>query len=101
MDYHVYRDVLYRSSTYISAMITILKFILGVIILCGVPGVIMGLYSAYRDGALQRDWGPAYLRFKKFAQQKFFNRTTWVHIKSYWMYYGFAFILIAMGFTDG
>ena len=63
--------------------------------------------SAWRQGVLGRDidaiksgLGGVYLRFKKFAQQKFFNRTTWVHIRSYWMYYGLALIIISISFTD-
>lgn len=83
---------------YIVLMLTILKLILGVIILCGVPGVIMGVISSIRAGQLKPR--VEYLRFKKFAQQKFFNRTTWVHIRSYWMYYGLALIIISMVFTD-
>ncbi len=77
-------------------LITLFKVIIGVIILCGVPGVIMGTISSIRAGQLKPR--EEYLRFKKFAQQKFFNRTTWIHIKSYWMYYGMAIILIGSYF---
>ena len=81
-------------------MITILKVIIGFLLLCAIPGTIMGLISAYRAGQLQRDWGPAYFKYKKIAQQKFFNRTTWRHIKSYYMYYGLALILLVSAITQ-
>ena len=39
-----------------------------------VPGIIMGLVSSYRAG--QKPIGDLYLRFKKFAQQKFKGSNT-------------------------
>ncbi len=48
----------------------------------------------------ERGLVPTYLKFKKIAQQKFFNNTTWTHIKSYYMYYGLAIILLAVSFSD-
>ena len=43
---------------------------------------------------------PTYLKYKKIAQRKFFNETTWSHIKSYYMYYGLALILITLGVSQ-
>ena len=89
-------------------MLTMLKVIFGFLFFCLMGGLflytILDLKPWRKDSQLwdkERGLAPTYLKFKKFAQQQFFNRTTWVHIRSYWMYYGLAFILIAMGFTNG
>ena len=34
-------------------MITFLKLVIGIILLCGIPGTIMGLTSAYKAGQLK------------------------------------------------
>jgi len=34
-------------------MITLLKVIFGVILLCGIPGVILGLWSSHKAGQLK------------------------------------------------
>ena len=88
-------------------MIAIFKFISASLLLCLASGVffyvILDLKPWRKDSQIwdkERGLGPVYLRFKKIAQQKFFNRTTWNHIKSYYMYYGLAFILIAVSFSD-
>jgi hypothetical protein len=84
-------------------MITILKVVLGFLFVCFLGGLffytIFDLKPWRRESLLwdsEKGSRPAFLRFKKFAQQKFFNRTTWVHIKSYWMYYGLVIIFIAI-----
>ena len=66
-------------------------------------GTIMAFFSSWRDGCLERDLeqiktglGWVYLKIKKFAQ-RFFNRRTWNHARSYYMYYALAVILI-LGF---
>ena len=44
--------------------------------------------------------GPVFLKVKKIAQQEFFNRNTWRHFKTYYMYYGLGIILIAVAFSS-
>ena len=46
------------------------------------------------------DIGSMFHKSKNFAQQKFLNWTTWNHIKSYYMYYGLALILIGAGLAQ-
>jgi len=87
-------------------MITMFKVIFGFIFMCFLGGLffytIFDLKPWRRDSQLwdpEKGPGPVIHRFKKIAQQEFFNRTTWNHIKSYYMYYGLALILIAIGFS--
>ena len=89
----------------IPIMITMLQVIFGFVFICFIGGVffyiIFDLKPWRRDSQLwdpENGPAPVFLKFKKFAQQKFFNRTTWIHIKSYWMYYGMAIILIGSYF---
>ena len=51
-----------------------MKTIILIILFFTVPGIIMGLVSSYRAG--QKPIGDLYLRFKKFAQQKFNGSNT-------------------------
>ena len=51
-----------------------MKTVILIILFFTVPGIIMGLVSSYRAG--QKPIGDLYLRFKKFAQQKFRGSTT-------------------------
>ena len=88
-------------------MLTMLKVIFGFLFFCLMGGLflytILDLKPWRKDSQIwdkERGLGPVYLRFKKIAQQKFFNRTTWNHVKRYYMYYGLAFILIAVSFSD-
>jgi hypothetical protein len=85
-------------------MITVFKVMFGFLFACVLGGLffytIFDLKPWRRDSQL---WdpvngpGPAFLRFKKIAQQESFNRNTWRHIKSYYMYYALALILLAVG----
>jgi len=84
-------------------MITMIKVIFGFVFICFIGGVffyiIFDLKPWRRDSQLwniETDVGPVFLKFKKFAQQKFFNRNTWRHIKSYYAYYALALIIIAV-----
>jgi hypothetical protein len=70
-------------------------FIIAILIVL-IPGTIMGLVSAYRCGHLKRDLYPVYLRSKKFAQENLFNKHTWSHIKSYYMYYGMVLLCVIL-----
>ena len=88
-------------------MLTMLKVIFGFLFFCLMGGLflytILDLKPWRKDSQIwdkERGLGPVYLRFKKIAQQNFFNRTTWNHVKRYYMYYGLAFILIAVSFSD-
>ena len=85
-------------------MIAIIKFVFAFLGVCLLGGIffytIFDLKPWRRDSQLwdpERGPRPTYLEYKKIAQQKFLNRTTWNHIKSYYMYYGLALILIAAG----
>jgi len=78
-------------------MLSIFKVILGIIILCGVPGVIMGLISSYRAG--QKPHEDVVRFFKKHTQHIPF-RVIWRHIKEYYAYYGMALILVAVAFSE-
>ena len=87
-------------------LITVFKVVFGFLFVCFLGGIffytIFDLKPWRRDSQL---WdpvngpGPVILKYKKIAHEKFFNRTTWRHIKSYYMYYGLALILIAIGFS--
>jgi len=86
-----------------AGIITVLKVVFGFLGFCFMGGlvlyIILDLKPWRRDSLL---WDPEngplplILKTKNFAQEKFFNRTTWNHIKSYYMYYGLALILIAL-----
>jgi len=85
-------------------MIAIIKFVFAFLGVCLLSGIffyiILDLKPWRRDSQLwdpERGPAPTYRKYKKIAQQKFLNRTTWNHIKSYYMYYGLALILIAAG----
>ena len=87
-------------------MITIIKVVLGFLFVCFLAGLFF--YTILDPNPWRRDsqpWdpengpAPVFHRYKKIAQRKFFNRTTWNHIKSYYMYYGLALIMIAVAFT--
>jgi len=87
-------------------MITILKVLIGFLGLCLLSGVffytIFDLKPWRKDSQLwNTETGPApvFLKFKKIAQQEFFNHTTLNHIKSYYMYYGLAIMFIAVALT--
>jgi hypothetical protein len=84
-----------------AGIITIFQVLGGFLGLCLVMGVILyillDLRPWRRDSLLwDQENGPApvILKYKKIAQQNFFNRNTKNHIKSYYMYYGLAIILI-------
>jgi hypothetical protein len=87
-------------------MITGIKVIFGFLFICFLGGLffytIFDLKPWRRDSLLwDREKGPlpVFLRFKKFAQQKIFNRSNKHHIRDYWMYYGLAFLLICVAFS--
>jgi hypothetical protein len=71
-------------------MISMIKAILGFLLLCAVPGVIMGLISSYRAG--QKPHEPVFLRLKKFAQWEKWP-CIWRHVKHLWPYYGLVIVL--------
>ena len=87
-------------------MIAVFKVVFGFLFVCLIGGLffytIFDLKPWRRDSQL---WdpvngpGPTFLKFKKIAQQEFFNRNTWLHFKSYYAYYALALILIAIGFS--
>ena len=88
-------------------MITIFKVVFGFLFICLIGGLffytIFDLKPWRRDSQLwnsETDIGAMFDRSKKFAQQEIFNRTTWSHIKSYYMYYGLVLIVIAVTFSD-
>lgn len=83
------------------------KAIFGFLLLCFISGcffyVIFDLKPWRRDSQLwdpEKGPLPTYLRFKKIAQQKINIRSTWSHIKAYYMYYGLALIIISVAFSD-
>jgi len=85
-------------------MIAIFKFVFAFLGVCLLGGIffytIFDLKPWRRDSQLwdsENGPAPVFHRYQKIAQQKFLNRTTWNHIKSYYMYYGLALILIAAG----
>ena len=85
-------------------LIAVFKVVFGFLGVCLIGGLffytIFDLKPWRRDSQLwdpERGPRPTYLEYKKIAQQKFLNRTTWNHIKSYYMYYGVALILIVAG----
>ena len=71
-------------------MITIIKVILGFLLLCLIPGTIMGVISSYRAG--QKPHEELYLILKKFAQWEKWP-VLWRHWKLYYAYYGLLTIL--------
>ena len=82
-------------------MIAIIKFVFAFLGVCLLSGIffyiILDLKPWRRDSQLwdpEKGPGPVFLKYKKIAQQEFFNRNTWDHIKSYYMYYGLALILL-------
>ena len=86
-----------------TGLIAVFKVIFGFLFICFLGGLffytIFDLKPWRRDSQLwnvQTDIGSAFHRSKNFAQQEIFNRTTWNHIKSYYMYYGLALILLAL-----
>ena len=86
-----------------TGLITVFKVIFGFLGVCLIGGIIfyilLDLKPWRRDSQLwnvETDIGSAFNKSKNFAQQEFFNRTTWDHIKSYYMYYGLALILLAL-----
>ena len=84
-----------------------LQVIFGFVFICFIGGVffyiIFDLKPWRRDSQL---WdpvngpAPVFRRYQKIAQQKFFNRDTWRHIKSYYPYYGLVLIIIAVSFSN-
>ena len=88
-------------------MITALKVIFGFLFICLLCGVffytIFDLKPWRKDSQLwdpKNGLGPTFLKFKKIAQQEFFNRDTWRHFKTYYMYYGLAIVFIAILFAN-
>ena len=87
-------------------MIAVFKVVFGFLFVCLMGGLFF--YTIFDLKPWRRDsqiWdpvngpAPVFLKYKKIAQQEFFNRNTWRHIKSYYAYYGLALILIAVAFT--
>ena len=83
-------------------MFTMFKVVFGFLFICFMSGLffytIFDLKPWRKDSQLwdpKRGPAPVLLRFKKFAQQNFSSRSTWSHIKEYYMFYGLALILIA------
>ena len=69
-------------------------------------GTALAFFSSWRDGCLRKDineiktglaW--VYLRIKKFAQ-RFFNRAVYLHVRSYWMFYGLAIMFITVALSQ-
>jgi hypothetical protein len=88
-------------------MIAVIQVIFGFLFICFVGGlffyIILDLKPWRRDSQLwnpQTDIGSVFHTSKIFTQQKIFTRTTWRHIKSYYMYYGLVLIIIAIAFSD-
>ena len=88
-------------------MIAVFKVVFGFLFVCLIGGLffytIFDLKPWRKDSQLwdaKNGPGPTFHRFKKIAQQEFFNRNTWNHIKSYYMYYGLALMLIAIAFAN-
>ena len=84
-----------------AGLITMFKVVFGFLGVCFIGGlvlyILLDLKPWRRDSLLwdpENGPAPLILKTKKFAQEKFFNCTTWNHIKSYYMYYGLALILI-------
>ena len=84
-------------------LITVFKVVFGFLFVCFLGGLffytIFDLKPWRRDSQLwdsENGPAPVFHKFQKIAQQEFFNRTTWNHIKQYYMYYGLALILLAM-----
>ena len=84
-------------------MITMFKVLFGFLFICLMGGLffytIFDLKPWRKDSPLwdsEKGPGPTFLKFKKIAQQEFFNRNTWKHIKLYYPYYGLALILLAL-----
>ena len=89
-----------------TGLIAVFKVIFGFLGVCLLGGLffytIFDLKPWRKDSQLwdpEKGPGPVTHRFKKIAQQEFFNRNTWDHIKSYYMYYGLAllFLILVMG----
>ena len=87
-----------------TGLIAVFKVIFGFLFLCLMGGLffytIFDLKPWRKDSQLwdsENGPVPGFLKYKKIAQRKLFNETTWDHIKSYYMYYGLALILIAIG----
>ena len=78
-------------------MITTIKVILGFLLLCAIPGTIMGVISSYRAG--QKPHEELYLILKKFAQWEKWP-VIWRHWKLYYAYYGLVIILAAALFSE-
>ncbi len=86
-----------------TGVIAVFKVVFGFLFICFLGGIffytIFDLKPWRRDSQLwnaQTEVGSVFHRSKNFAQQKFFTRTTWNHIKQYYMYYGLALILLAL-----
>ena len=84
-------------------LITVFKVVFGFLFVCFLGGIffytIFDLKPWRRDSQLwdsENGPGPVFRKYKKIAQQEFFNRTTWRHIKQYYMYYGLALLFLAM-----
>jgi len=84
-----------------AGIITMFQVVFGFLGVCLLGGLffytIFDLKPWRKDSQLwdpENGPGPVILKTKKFAQEKFFNRITWEYIKSYYMYYALALILI-------
>ena len=84
-------------------MIAVFKVVFGFLFVCLMGGLffytIFDLKPWRKDSQLwdsENGPGPTFHRFKKIAQQEFFNRTTWDHIKTYYAYYGLALLLLIL-----
>jgi len=69
-------------------------------------GTILAFLSSWRDGCLHKDLAEiksglawVFLRIKKFAQ-RFFNRAVYLHVRSYWMFYGLAIMFITVALSQ-
>ena len=84
-------------------MIAVIQVLFGFLFVCFMGGVffyiILDLKPWRRDSQLwnaETDVGSVLHTSKIFAQEKIFTRNTWRHIKSYYAYYGFALIMLAV-----
>jgi hypothetical protein len=90
-----------------AGLIAVFKVIFGFIGICFICGIIfyilLDLKPWRKDSQLwnvETDIGTMFHKSQKFALQEIFNRNTWIHIKSYYMYYGMALLLLAIGFSQ-
>ena len=85
-------------------LIAVFKVVVGFLLVCLLGGLFF--YTIFDLKPWRKDsqiWhptngpAPVFSKYQKIAQQEFFNRNTWNHIKQYYMYYGLALIFLVIG----